>query len=65
MLPQAAWRLDNTMEIYDNEILVSMSTLNIDAASFTQIKKQANYDNEEIAKIMKDIVDSEASTIIL
>ena len=58
VLPQAAWRLDNTMEIYDNEILVDVDTLNIDAASFTQIKKQANYDNEEIAKIMKDIVDS-------
>jgi len=58
VLPQAAWRLDNTMEIYDNEILVDVDTLNIDAASFTQIKKQANYDNEQIAKIMQDIVDS-------
>jgi L-erythro-3,5-diaminohexanoate dehydrogenase len=57
-LPQAAWRIDNTMDLYDNEILVDVDTLNIDAASFTQIKKQANGDNEEIARIMKDIVGS-------
>jgi L-erythro-3,5-diaminohexanoate dehydrogenase len=58
MLPQAAWRIDNTMELYDNEILVDVDTLNIDAASFTQIKKEAKGDNAEIARIMKDIVDS-------
>ncbi len=40
-LPQASWRIDNTMELYDNEILVDVDTLNIDAASFTQIKKEA------------------------
>jgi L-erythro-3,5-diaminohexanoate dehydrogenase len=57
-LPQAAWRIDNTINLYDNEILVDVDTLNIDAASFTQIKKQANGDTGEIAKIMKAIVDS-------
>ena len=62
-LPQAAWRIDNTMDLYDNEILVDVDTLNIDAASFTQIKKQANGDNEEIARIMKDIVGSRLSLI--
>jgi len=39
---QAAWRIDNTMQLHDNEILVDVDTLNIDAASFTQIKKQAS-----------------------
>ena len=29
------------MEIYDNEILIDVQTLNIDSASFTQIKEQA------------------------
>ncbi len=57
-LPQAAWRIDNTTNLYNNEILVDVDTLNIDAASFTQIKKQANGDTGEIAKIMKAIVDS-------
>lgn len=36
ILPQPAWKIDNTMEIYDNELLIEVDTLNIDAASFTQ-----------------------------
>ncbi|MCK5763040.1 MAG: L-erythro-3,5-diaminohexanoate dehydrogenase, partial [Clostridiales bacterium] len=35
-LPQPAKKIDNTMEIYDNEILIDVKTLNIDSASFTQ-----------------------------
>lgn len=56
VLPQAAWRLDNTMELYDNEILIDVDTLNIDAASFTQIKTEAKGDDYEIAAAMKDMV---------
>jgi L-erythro-3,5-diaminohexanoate dehydrogenase len=56
-LPQAAWRIDNTMRLYDNEILIDVDTLNIDAASFTQIKKEAKEDNAEIARIVQDIVE--------
>lgn len=56
VLPQPALRIDNTMEIYDNEILIDVQTLNVDSASFTQIKKQAKDDVEEIKKIMKGIV---------
>lgn len=56
VLPQAAWRVDNTMVPYDNEILVDVDTLNVDAASFTQIKAQAKGDDAEIARIMLDVV---------
>ena len=56
VLPQPALKIDNNMEIYDNEILIDVQTLNIDSASFTQIEKQANGDVEEIKKIMKGIV---------
>lgn len=55
-LPQGANRIDNTMEIYANEILVDVETLNIDSASFTQIRKQAGDDLKKIAQIMVDIV---------
>lgn len=55
-LPQPAQKIDNTMELYDNEILIDVETLNIDSASFTQIKKQAENDVEEIKNIMKKIV---------
>ena len=40
VLPQPADVVDNTMEIYDNEILIDVKTLNIDSASFTEICKQ-------------------------
>jgi L-erythro-3,5-diaminohexanoate dehydrogenase len=56
VLPQPAWKIDNTMEIYDNELLIDVDTLNIDAASFTQIRKQANGDAAAMAEIMLDIV---------
>lgn len=55
-LPQPALKIDNTMEIYDNEILIDVKTLNIDSASFTQIKEQAGKDIEKIKEIMLDIV---------
>ena len=37
VLPQPADKIDNTMEIYDNEVLIDVQTLNIDSASFTEI----------------------------
>lgn len=56
VLPQPADVIDNTMEIYDNEVLIDVQTLNVDSASFTQIEKQAGGDIEEIKKIMLGIV---------
>lgn len=56
VLPQTAFKIDNTMEIYDNEILIDVQTLNIDSASFTQIKEQAGGDKAKMAEIMKGIV---------
>lgn len=59
VLPQPALRIDNNMdEIYDNEILIDVQTLNVDSASFTQIREQANGNEEEIKKIMlKNVAD--------
>ena len=56
VLPQPALKIDNTMEIFDNEILINVQTLNIDSASFTQINDQAGGDEEKIKEIMKGIV---------
>ena len=55
VLPQPADKLDNTMEIYDNEVLIDVHTLNIDSASFTEIEKRAGGDVEEIKKIIMNI----------
>ncbi len=38
-LPQAATKVDNSLPIYDNEILIDVSTLNIDSASFRQMRE--------------------------
>ncbi len=56
VLPQPADVIDNTMEIYDNEVLIDVQTLNVDSASFTQIERQAEGNVEEIKKIMLGIV---------
>ncbi|AZR74070.1 L-erythro-3,5-diaminohexanoate dehydrogenase [Anoxybacter fermentans] len=56
-LPQPAWKIDNTMEIYDNEILIDVKTLNIDSASFTQIKEEAGGDIEKIKARILEIVE--------
>lgn len=56
VLPQPATKIDNDMEIYDNEIRIDVETLNVDSASFTQIKEQAGGDVEKIKEIMKGIV---------
>ncbi|MCC4115798.1 zinc-binding dehydrogenase [Aromatoleum toluclasticum] len=55
-LPQGAWKIDNTMSLCDNEILIDVAALNIDAASFTQIKTEAAGDPGRIASIVRDIV---------
>ena len=57
VLPQAAARLDNDMtKEYDNEIRVSVETLNIDSASFTQIEAAAGGDERRIGEIILDTV---------
>ena len=56
VLPQTADVIDNSMEIYDNEILVDVKTLNVDSASFTQIKEEAGGDPEKIAEIITSTV---------
>ena len=56
-LPQPALKIDNSMDaIYDNEILLEVDTLNIDSASFTQLKQEAGGDEEKIKTAILRIV---------
>src|SRR4030042_168107 len=55
-LPQPAWRLDSDPGIYDNELLIDVETLNIDAASFTQMEQAAAGDPQAIARLIEDTV---------
>jgi len=57
-LPQPAWKLDNdTSKVYDNEILIDVIKLNIDAASFTQIKNEVGKEEEKVAQKIMQIVN--------
>ncbi len=56
VLPQAALVIDNQMTIYDNEILIDVRALNIDSASFTQLKQADGNDAAAIGQAIMDIV---------
>ncbi|MFD3155409.1 L-erythro-3,5-diaminohexanoate dehydrogenase [Haloimpatiens sp. FM7330] len=56
VLTQAAYKIDNDMNIYSNEILVDVQSLNIDSASFTQIEEEAGGDIEKIKSKILEIV---------
>ena len=55
-LPQPAKKISNDMEIFDNEILIDVDYLNIDSASFTQLKEEAKGDIELIKNKILEIV---------
>ncbi|WP_048601546.1 L-erythro-3,5-diaminohexanoate dehydrogenase [Rubeoparvulum massiliense] len=55
-LPQPAWRIDPSLPIYDNELLLDVTTLNIDAASFQQIKREVGGTKEAVATRILQIV---------
>jgi L-erythro-3,5-diaminohexanoate dehydrogenase len=55
-LPQSADKIDNNMICYGNEILVDVDILNIDSASFTQIKKACDSDISKMKIMIMDIV---------
>jgi L-erythro-3,5-diaminohexanoate dehydrogenase len=56
VLPQPAQAIDNRMVPHDNELLIEVSALNVDAASFIQVKELVGPDPEAIAAHMQAIV---------
>ena len=57
-LPQPAWKLDNTMTLYDNEVLVEVETLNVNSISFTQMYNECEGDVEKVADKLLRIVEN-------
>ena len=55
-LPQRAQRLDPSLPIRDSELLVAVAHLNIDAASFRQMKNEAAGDVQRIAAAIQHTV---------
>ncbi|HOT26979.1 MAG TPA: L-erythro-3,5-diaminohexanoate dehydrogenase [Candidatus Ozemobacteraceae bacterium] len=56
VLPQAADVVSNDMNIFDNEILIDVEALNIDSASFHQLKEAAGGDEEKLKASICEIV---------
>jgi hypothetical protein len=56
VLPQAAWRLDPDPEIWPDEVLVDVERLNLDAASFRQLRESTGGDNAAMKATVLGIV---------
>jgi len=56
VLPQAATKINPALPIYDNELLIEVDVLNIDSASFTQIKKACQNDENKMKEMIYSIV---------
>jgi len=55
-LPQNAKKVDNSLPIFDNEILIDVDTLNVDSASFRQMKEACGGDISKVGEMIKGIV---------
>lgn len=55
-LPQAALKISNDINIFDNEILIKVHALNIDSASFTQIEEASFNNTDKIKETILKIV---------
>jgi L-erythro-3,5-diaminohexanoate dehydrogenase len=56
VLPQAAWRLDATPAIAPDEVRVRVDRLNLDAASFRQLREAYAADPDKIRAAVQDII---------
>src|ERR1700735_1053126 len=56
VLPQPAWRLDPRPEIWPAEVRVAVDRLNLDAASFRQLREASGGDPAAVRAAVLDIV---------
>jgi len=56
VLPQAAWRLDASPAIAPDEVRIRVDRLNLDAASYRQIRETYSGDPDKIRKAVLDII---------
>ena len=56
VLPQLAWKLDASLPIYGNELLIRVETLNINPSSFSQLCEETGRDPEQLIRKICSIV---------
>lgn len=54
--PQSAWRIDNTLPIHSDEILIRVSLLNINSVSFNEILESAAFNDQKIKQRILQII---------
>jgi L-erythro-3,5-diaminohexanoate dehydrogenase len=59
VLPQAAYKLDSKPVCYENELMIDVDILNIDSASFFQIKTVCDHNPEKMKQMILDIVSKQ------
>lgn len=56
VLPTSAWKLDNSRNIYPNELRISIRRIHLEGTSFKQICTESNYNEEKIKQKIIDII---------
>ena len=55
VLPTSAWKLDNSRDIYPDEMRVSIKRIHLEGTSFKQICTETNNNEEKIRQKIIDI----------
>ena len=55
-MPTSAWKLDNSRNIYPNELRISVRRIHLEGTSFKQICTESNYNEEKIKQKIIDII---------
>lgn len=55
-LPQSAEKLETSLPIYSNEILIEVERINVDSTSFKQLLEEANHHPEKLKKKILDLI---------
>jgi NADPH:quinone reductase-like Zn-dependent oxidoreductase len=56
VLPQAAWQLDTSAELYDDEVRLRIERLNLDAASLRQLREEHHGDGMAVRAAVLEII---------
>ena len=56
VFPAAAWELDNSRELREGEIRISLKRIHIEGTSFRQMWQEAGRDEERLKEIIYDLV---------
>ena len=56
VLPTSAWKLDNSRNIYPNELRISVRRIHLEGTSFKQICTESTYNEDKIKQKIIDII---------